>query len=553
MRIIFFIFVLVSTNFSSSFAAQIRGKVLDSKGAPLAKGLVIAADSTDFLPIETNAQGEFVLDNVTNDKALIFAAHGKDFAQGTAQDGFIELRLAQPGVFVPTMRQQFFEKFKRTIDGMLYAEQNWALLGSDKMLALALQRDEALTPGSVKIEEADWDKAGETTLQVLEKSAVRAPLWLRQNGGVLLEKIGGTGAARFNAEVAVASVFSLGDEVQRANAKKWLDEAVKQKDDPLDRVANVARWLHLAGIAGALGDARAREFTLRALTFADQAGKEAVDEWDVKWGAALALGGPPLFALLEAEWLDISYFNALGGAVEVLAPLDVQRARALLPAAQKLEEQVKAKEDAPDPPRRKFGSVAEIEDFIKTQEALSDPAKFWDKYENSGTFSVYWPELVARAAEKRGDLALALRALRFLKEQGKSGSGFGAVAALAERYDKQVAAEFWKIAETSALELIALRRDSKENVRLDDVADYCIHLAAFNPARARLLLETNWPRANTVQNKEEVYAGRLTLAAAMFALDPLRSHEMLLDSEAKYPDEALAGIMLYLMTDKAKR
>ncbi len=553
MRILLGVLLLLATNLSTVQAVQIRGTVLAPDGAPVANALVIAAENAVFAPVETDAQGVFVLENAPEGGTLIFAARGKDFAQGTAQNGEVKLHLTPPGVLVPAMRRQLFEQFNLLLDGVRQIEPSWPLLGSDKMLALALQRDGALPPGGIETEGANWDRAGDATLRMLENSARNDPSWLRQKGAPLLAKIGG-GTARFGAEAALASVRAFGDAQQRAAAQQWLNGVVKLKDTPQAPLENATRWFYLAGIAGALDDPRAQGFTLSALTFADQAGQPAIDTWDAKWGGALALGGPRLLALLEAEWPLSACLNALCGGVKALAPLNVQRARALLPTVQRVEMQLHTSKPGTPSPRLKFGGLANIESFIQIQEALADPTKFWDKYEHSGTSSNFWPMLVAREAERRGDHALALRALRSLDDPGGGGSSMSTPAALAEIYDKPLAARLWKMAEKRALEVVAESHASGRIMSFGDVSDYCVHLASFDPARARLLLESVWPRPNdAAKNATRIYAGHVDLAFAMFALDPLRATNMLQESASEFQDTVRAKIIVYLMADEAER
>jgi hypothetical protein len=540
--------------------ATVKGRVLDAKGAP-AKGVWVASpEATTFAPIQTDETGNFTLDKLPEGAAVIFAAHDKNFARGTAENEKVELKLAEPAVFVTPMRRQFFQQSAKDGIGSLYGY--WSFIGSDKMLAYALQADGAVPYGETDWQGADWNKAGKYVLQFIVAAAPRDPQWLRKNGLDLLGKIDAekNEDEQFRAEGALAQVLAFGDEQQRATAKQWLDFESKIPDKRNENVKNAARWFLLAGVAGALGDARADNWAISALSLADAAGKKIINDNARSWGALLGIGGTKLMASLDGEWPVIARVKALSGAINAVAPFDLKRATALMEPLKELEKDPEYKKQRAAEPNYYAEELppserAAIE--ILQEQAKTDPAGALAEIEKNKVMNWDLRSRIARSAFRAGKFDLVAQVIKPTideKEAWVPVSTLASLALMTEKFDRELSAKLWQKAD-DRLKQSEVQNQQQEYRDYTGKSDYAFYRAGIDPALARLRLETTWPEARPGKDEENRNNrwSHYQLIGAMVALDPVRALEMMAESTDDGRRNARSRIIAYLLADEKER
>ncbi len=534
--------------------STVSGRVLGTDGKPLENALVFSPDTEKFAPVKTDATGRFTVKSLPEGEVNLLAANGKNFARVAAKTGTeAELRLVQPGVLVASMQRQMFAQLLKDRSSAL--DDYWASIGSDKLLALTLQKDNALPSGEMDTTKADWNQAGTAVFYMLGQSARRDPAWLLQNGATLLSKAPHPkeGTERFAAEAAFATVAAMrGDAEAKALATKWLDFAITQRDKPGQNIENASRQFRLAGIAMALGHKNADGLLLGALTLADQAGKKTIVEQANNWGMLVGIGGPDAFRQIDDEWPIEARVNALAGAVRQVAPFDLARAKVLLDKMQTLKE---------DPAYKK--RLEEIDQQSGRMPQQFDAAeRMWRKAQIKSDFdaALKWTDDkkdfdwslrvdMVRAAYQRKKFDVAARLMLPSMEQGWAPEGALAYfAALAQTFDKDLSTKLFERAEA----LTANQNEYDYQSR----GDYGFYLAATNPAQARLWLENGWLKAKNLpkENQWVISATQSQLSSAMVALDPVRAVEMLGETETDdNRSQARARMAAYLLSDEASR
>ncbi len=553
----------VSDTIVALLNATVKGRVLDAKGAPAAKAWIASPESATFAPIQTDADGRFTLEKLPEGAAVIFAAQDKDFARGIAQNEKIELQLTPPGRFITPMRRQFFQQAAK--DGVDSLYGYWNALGSDKMLAYALQTDGALPYGETETTGADWNQAGANVLGMLAKSISYDAPWLRKNG---LEMVGKTTpdkneAERFRAEGSLAVALATGDEKQRAIAKQWLDFESKIADKRDEPAKSASRWFLLAGIAGALDDKRANNFALSALSLADAAGKKAIEKNADDWGKMLGIGGAKLMSALDAEWPVKARMEAYIGAIDTVASLDSKKAQAYFETLQQLEkdpEIIKAREEQAGRPQATEQATSERakNDIVKAL-AMTDPAAALAMIEKEKGIAWNLRDNIARSAWRAQKFDVVAQAIRpALEQQWQPAGTMARFAAMAESFDKDLAAKLWAKSE-ERLKQSEVQFAQQSNYRdYSELSEFAFYRAPFEPALSRLRLETTWPDAHPTgdQAQDANRPGRWShynLISAMVALDPLRSLEMMAESDDNGRRNARSRIIAYLLADDKER
>ncbi len=532
----------------------VSGRVLGPDGAPAANALISSPDAAKFVTAKADATGRFTLKNLPEGEVSLLTAHGKSFARVVAKTGVeSEIQLMQPGVLVPSMQRQFFAQLIK--DPFSSLHNYWDFIGTENLLALALQKDGALPPGELDSIKADWSKAGSATFTFLSESARRDPTWLLQNGAVLLKNAPHPedGQERFNAEAAFASVAALkGDEAARGVAAAWLTFAAAQKDKPNQNVENATRLFRLAAIAKALGQKNADGLLLAALTLADQAGKKTIVENASNWGAALAIGGPEAFGRLDEEWPIEARVNALSGSIRHIAPLDLSRAKLLLDKLQTLRDDPAFKkqlENAGQEGQRMPQQIAGAETIWRRAQIETDLEAGVKWIEAQPGFDLNSRSQAARVAWQQKKFDIAARLMRPALEQAYAPNGdIAYLATLARDFDKDLSEKLFAKSE----ELAA----AQTYPNAESAAGYGFYRAQENPALARLWLENSWLNSKNLpkENQWMISASQNNLGAAMVALDAVRGLEMLADAPSDYNrTQARARIAAYLLADEAQR
>jgi hypothetical protein len=535
--------------------AQVSGRVLSSDGKPQAGALIFSPDIEKFAPVKADATGRFTVTNLPEGEVSLLAAHGKNFARTAVKTGSeAELRLVEPGVLVPSMQRQLFAQLLK--DRFSALDDYWDAIGTEKLLALTLQKDTALPPGEMDAAKADWSKAGSAVFYLLGQSVRHDSAWLLRNGAALLKKAPHPkdDSERFAAEAAFATVAALqGDAEARTLVTQWLDFAAAQKDKPNQNVENATRLFRLAGIAYALGHKNADGLLLAALTFADQAGKKAITDNAYNWGTSLGIGGPAAFRQIDDEWPIEARINALTGAVRQIAPLDLARAKMLLDKIQAIKDDAAYKkllESADQAAQRMPQQIAAAQrvwhraqikaDFDSALKWLDDKKDFdWDLRVE-----------IVREAHKQKKFDVAARLIKPTLAQGYAPEGaLSYFAALSQSFDADLSAKLFAKAEELAK---AQNNDYDYRSR----SDYAFYLAPTSPAQARLWLENAWLLSKKLPkaNQWVIAATQNHLSSAMVALDPVRALELLGEAEADdNRTQARARLAAYLLADEAGR
>ena len=554
----------VSDTIVALLNATVKGRVMDAKGAPAVGAWIASPESATFAPIQADEQGNFTLEKLPEGAALIFAAHGKDFARGAAQNEKIELQLTPPGRFVTPMRRQFFQQAAKDGIGSLY--NYWNAIGSDKMLAYALQTDGALPYGETEIKGADWTQAGANALNMLARSLNYDAPWLRTKGLETLGKIAldKNENERFLAESSLAAALATGDEKQRAIAKQWLDFESKIADKRDEPAKNAARWFMLAGIAGALDDKRANNFALSALSLADAAGKKAIDDNANQWGKFLGLGGAKLMSALDAEWPIKARVGAYVGAIDGIAPLNLKKAQAYFETLQQLEKDPEYQksleaENTTGRPQAQRNLVENAKNDIVKAISATDPTAALAMIAKEKGIEWSLRDNIARSAWRAGKFDVVAEAIRpALAQQWQPTGTMARFAAMAESFDKELAAKLWAKSE-ERLKQNEAQFSQQSNYRdYNEVSEFAFYRAPFEPALARLRLETTWPDAHPTGDKDQDAnrPGRWShynLISAMVAIDPLRALEMMAESDDNGRRNARSRIIAYLLADDKER
>lgn len=541
----------------AALTATVKGRVLNANAQPVAGALVSSPEGISVEPVKTDETGNFVLKELPEGETLVLAAHGDEFARGTVKNGEIEMRLQTKSVFVTPMRRQVFEQLSKVWFGSL--EAYWKFVGTKGMLTFALQKDGALSPGEMDMEGADWTKAGSSVYQMFSAALRRDPAWLRQNGMDLLAKIPPDAKSdeRQNAEGHIVTALAFGSAEERAIAQSWLDKAAKIKDKPNDANGNATRWFRLAGIAGALGDPRAKNFALSALTLAASISQKNIADNDNRWGSLLGMGGPELFDVLEGEWRIEWRLDALVGAVDRIAPLNLAWAREFAARLKTLEDDPETKKARAQPGNGAYREEAlyqRAQQAIATAQIALDPAAALEEAEKRPGYDGNLRNRIALTAWRKGDTALAGRALNRILEQEWASVGMAAQGAvLAERFDKELAAKLWEKAAQFK------KRNEEANFRDDyrdfsNIADYAFFRAAIDPAHSRLQVEAAWQDvlALTPERRDNSWS-HWQLSSAMMPLDPVRAVEMVGALSDNVRNEARARIAAYLMSPESER
>ncbi len=552
------------------FTARLNGRVLSAQGNPQSGALVMVLENRKYEPLTTDAEGKFSMPMpifAANAQQTLIAAHGFDFARVIIDDkagaGGLELRLLPPGTINGKLRRAAFESLIK--GGVASLDSFWSVLGSEKIGVVALQADGALTPGVMEIEHTDWNRSGKNTLRFLQEVGRRNAPWLRANGANWLSRIPEQEAdreARWQAERAIALALAYGDENQRALSLTWLDFSSKTKDALGETERNATRWFQLAGLAGALSDNRAKNFTLTALSLAEQAGAATINRMAQRWGEMLGPGGSEVFSLLADEWPLAARANALSGAIKGTAFYDLVRAQLLI-------EQLKAlSKDLPKDPTT-LASVSECEKKVLYALARSQPAEALKIEAKRGSFD--WParDIIAREAVKKGENGLASEALRAAAQTLPSnvmaplpGIALSRLAVIAARFDKTMSDNLWRKSENSLRFQMSSNESESIFRNYSELAEYAFLRASLEPEKSRFLLETNWYQAQRAMSKVKGPVQNRThenLVGAMMPLDPLRALEMLAstDAEAKDPFTYRAigasRIIAYLLADDKER
>ena len=541
----------------SALDAKISGRVVNYKGEPLAGALVQWAENPKFAPLQTDAAGRFQLEDLPQDDFKLLAAQGNNFGIVTAKVGDeIEIKVAGPLRMTSTMRQQFFEQL---IQGNFYDLTNyWEAIGTEKLLALALQFDGALPPNEFDVNKADWTKAGDAVSWLLLVADRYEIEWLLTDGWEIFQRISPDNKAKYlsNVEKQMATLAGWrGTKAQRDWANKWLDEQLKIKDKANDPQENAARWFSLAGIAGALNRADAKEITLTALTWADQTDAKKLDSNAYSWGGALSYGGPEVFALLENEWPLSARMNALFSAVAYTSNRDLERGQFFLDKAMALNDKIEKKTENDKTNDKNQAQTTQWQ--WRTAQTKHEPLAVLEWLEKAAPDDWRLRGAIAQALIKRGDFDNARRALqaaldpRF--EQPKPSAPqplrgakwyFSYFGALAKPFDADLSKKLFA--------------KSQEAINLPDFssnrADYDYYWAYEDAARTRLWVEYVVQQAqkglkNDWRPQPEFFASDIA------PVDVLRAMEIIGNAPGapNSKSQMRAKIAAFLLADQASR
>jgi hypothetical protein len=331
-------------------------------------------------------------------------------------------------------------------------------------------------------------------------------------------------------------------------AAAWLVQAraqLKPNDFSADAANNL---ISLAGVAGALNDPSAGDILDLGLTAADRSvlGNNRIRAAD-NWGRAVA-ASPDLLVRLIDGLRPIEQVSALAGAIQVMAPRDLDVAQGLMEWLMRIypDPSIQAA-DAQQVAERANGDFHELSPDVlgraQTEVALALAGKPGPEALNMAK-PISDARLretavleVARRHARAGRTAEATEALRFFateKRYWPSNSAEGAGIALT--FDKALAKELF-LKETAR---IFDPKFDNTNAYRPSPATYALYHAPIDPAQSRLILENEWawlqaqggpqPQNNGGNQRGSVVAGNQNsylLVKAMGTLDLPRALEML--------------------------
>ena len=266
-------------------------------------------------------------------------------------------------------------------------------------------------------------------------------------------------------------------------------------------------------------------------------------------------------ASLDAEWPVIARINALSGAINAVAPFDLKRAKALLEPLKELEKDPEYKKQRAGEPNyyaQESPPSERAQTEILQAQAKNDPAGAFAETEKNKTMDWDLRGRIARSAFRAGKLDLVAQAIKPAiddKQAWVPVSTLASVALIIETFDKDLAGKLWERAD-ERLKQSEAQNQQQQYRDYTEKADYAFYRAGFDPAMARLRLETTWPDARPAAKGEDTANNRYShyqLIGAMVALDPVRALEMMAESNDDGRRNARSRIIAYLLADEKER
>ncbi|MBW3637579.1 MAG: carboxypeptidase regulatory-like domain-containing protein, partial [Armatimonadetes bacterium] len=514
------------------------GRVLDAAGKPVAGALVTPVEVESIEPVESAADGTFVLlDLPAGDFTLLAAQDRLSATQKTdAKAQNVELRLAPPA---PIDTQELVQKWIERGGGWWGENDFDAGLGVERMEQLAL-KGAANSP---------MDARTSTIFAWFVSAAARnEPDWTRRNAARLLARLA-EGADRKAAETDIALLRASGsDAAGKKEAQAWLERERAETGGITE--AMVTRYGAMARVARALNLPETGGLLDFAAQIADQLPAATRLSNAMRWGTQIAPLGENAFTGLIENWDAPARLAAWGGAARGFAAGgDIESARRALKTLDALAADPAIKAASANETRyRSYATTPELViqgargALVRALSerdpaaALVESAAIADNFAHQN--ALLW---VANGARLRGDKATAIAALR---QVFKFNIGNTEPFALAAWYGAQIDPALGE-------ELFAKARARVEkkssNLHVSyGIGDVAYYLARIDPAQSRVLVEREWSRLTpSFSQKTDQFgdanpnSAATKLVRAMLVIDPARGAEMatqLETAEAGIPD-----------------
>ncbi len=529
---------------------KIAGRVVDEAGKTVAGALVAVLEAPDSTPQATKVDGAFALENLPDGALTVLAVEGRRVAR-------LETKSGQNDAVLSLKTPQNDEATRRQIaeallnEGAAFMEllDSAEIIGIERLERAALRADSALGPDGALLA----GKGGRNLARFVHTAARLAPqrIWARHDEWMAV--FNGDNKNRGQSEV-VRAILAFAGKPENAPADatearlwvgKWLEANSKELNARATDKETILQALLFAQVAAALEkpDAAKRlDFALQLMGLVpEKVRREEAENWGGVLAAISAEALPQ--ALKEAED-DLDRFLLLCGAVErpaapqtaaqTNAALDKMAVLAALPRVRELEKAYQAK-------GRDYFSLASYLSLARSSAARNlakTDAAAALKLAQTLEEDYQKPSVllsIAIQSAQTGNREMALQALGALEKSVRGAQFFAARAgALAAPFDKALSERFFMLAKDKAP---GDDEDSSQD------ALYALYHAAFDPAEARLIIETEWPRrlaaakreaANPDPDDDLPNAPDLGhLAQAMAVLDPARAVEWI----AQIPEE----------------
>lgn len=533
--------------------ASVQGRIKDAAGKPVAGALLLETRAAEKgkEPQVLNASGDFTLTQLAPGEVTLLAAQGREFGRVTGKTGEpAEVTLKAPG----TLRQEqldtlLFGFSRKRLSAML---QYRDAVGDDKLLELAFRLD-ASQAGGPPEDALAGDNVGDVLVNVARRDPVKAVQWCPQQ----LERFPQL-KSRASVMIPIWLVIAAkGDDAARAEVKL----ALKEKRVPLpggERTADAAgQWFALAALASMLDDYHVDEYMDMGLTIADFVGKKDIGNSAQEWGRLLGPGGLKLLGRLEDEWkadVRLKVFCGAAGPLTRFHPDEVPEflkqltALAADPAVAAADAELEKTGDGWRNSSRSIGQarVALAGELAATDlnAALAQAALVQESWMAAPAY-----RRIMDAALAQGNTEAATKAVRASKDAGQTDIQ-AYMAARARAWDVKLSDEIFAQLQDSAQQALG------QNY-MPSLASYAFYRAPFDPARSRLVLETEWIRrkspARTDPNSNNQYFAQI--AGAMVALDPARAVEMFNEAPDQWgsKEQPRALILAYMLSTSPQR
>jgi hypothetical protein len=548
---------------------RLSGRVFDMHGKPQAGALVVSPESVPFKPVKTDAQGRFTLTNLPADATRLYAAFQHDFVaihlpafkaghDAAGHGASVELHLKTSVSLDEARRQKFFEQVARgPWGGYVYQSR----INERDFLALALQKDGALSPGDLNLNHADWSKAGLAFLQAVRDLVGPQAPGLLKNGAEWFSRISsgvkeGANAAhaqaqfdeiRFDAEALYYTALAVCLPMRRPEAQRWLEQAVTRVRAGVarlnatpnaalsDKLTAAQQGLRLGVLASVLSDSRAPSFVREALTTIGPLNESQLLNIASEWGERLAYGSPVLLEVVSEKWPLEARSVAYASAARQAVRFDIDNARALLTKLGDL-----AKEPAALEKNSWQSRVEWATQEVALAFATKDPDSAWQEFQASRAtrrdaeglsheqgFPAKYKDIgllysIAKSAHRQNHNSLASKALQAIAaSDSNSPLAVASSAALADKFNRPLANALWKKTVTALKE----ERPWPDHFPIHKVVEMARWHGRREPALSRLQLETALHLLPSLDRSEQISIDQrpAQIAGAMAILDPVRA------------------------------
>jgi len=490
----------------------LRGRVLDSQGAPVAGAYVGLADGY-ALPILTDASGAFAFPNAPARGAKMMASDGPRLLQ--FEVGANGASLVLPDVPPITDKGAFADSILASSGLPAFWERRWDALGAKRIEAiLAPTRDGRYAASR-------WNG-------FLRQSVQHEPQTLIAREAELRGESPRESLSEFERLGMLARAGSS-DETQRAKVKVWLDEQQRQQRDL--SAGSVENLLGVAEVAAKLDKAKGAQW----LDFAAQIAAQLPDDNNTdNWGELAARISDEAPVKLTEDRATYSSLQLLLGAMRIFCNAkDVLGARRTFARMEELGIVAAKSPKSIVKDERYYNKPAELvrqgREYLARVVAPTDAgAALQIEIESGDEASSQVLLDIARSAVKQKRIDTARSAINAALASPMGGDSWAADAAqTAEGFDPALSEMLFSRAFAHSIP-----KEEEDFNRYISFASYAKAHAAKRPGESRILIEREWKhRLTKVKENENDYFDvngqeMQALAEALALIAPRRALEM---------------------------